>query len=48
MALALQQLAFLPLLLQIVAGIIIYSLLVIATRAFRWQDIKPLLFSTKS
>ncbi len=48
MALAIQQLWSWPLLLQILTGIIIYGLMVILTRAFRWQDIRPLLFSSKS
>jgi O-antigen/teichoic acid export membrane protein len=48
MALALQQLSAWPLLLQILAGVAIYALLVFLTRAFRWQDIRPLLFSSKS
>jgi O-antigen/teichoic acid export membrane protein len=48
MALALQQLTFLPLVIQILIGAAVYSSVVIITKAFRWQDIRPLLFSTKS
>jgi small-conductance mechanosensitive channel len=48
MALCLQQLTFLPLMMQILVGAIVYGALVVITKAFRWQDIKPLLFNAKS
>ncbi len=48
MALCLQQLTFLPLMIQILIGVIVYGALVVITKAFRWQDIKPLLFNAKS